>query len=358
VPPFERDPEPLTSHRTTARSILLVLLGLTAGVITQTAGTMTRPEVGGGAPPTHTGGPFVPDPPPPPTAPPPQPPPPPPPTPKPKPKPAPKFGGKRLVFPVIGPVQYTDDFGAPRPGGPHQGNDIMAPKRSLAVAVEDGTIKFGHNSAHAGCYLYLYGKGSKTYYLYIHLNNDLTKGNDNRGKCGPGVSYAKGLKDGQKVKAGELIGYVGDSGDANGVASHLHFEVHPGGGGAVSPYPYLTRATRLLFAAKRGSKFTLALAATVVTTATGEVKLRLKTVRSYPGGFKFVNVNRTITLSLPDTALVERKVGGVATSVSAPLKALKKKAPVQVWTAQAPTTIQAQIGMDNALVVDHALVLR
>ena len=351
MPPFERDPEPLTSRRKTARTILLVLLGLTAAVVSQTAGATTRVEDGGIEQTTGGGGPFIPDPPPPPPSQPAA------PKAKPKPKPAPKFGGKRLVFPVVGPVQYTNDFGAPRSGGTHQGNDLMAPKRSLAVAVEDGTIKFGHNSAHAGCYLYLYGK-SKTYYLYIHLNNDLTKGNDNRGRCGPGVSYAKGLKDGQKVKAGELIGYVGDSGDANGVAPHLHFEVHPKGGNAVSPYPYLNRATRLLFAAKRGSLFTLALGGAVVNTATGEVRSRLKTVRSYPGGFKFVKVNRTITLSLPETAVVERKVGGVATSVSTPMKALKKKAPVQIWTLRAPTTIEAQIGIDNALVVDRALVLR
>ncbi len=56
--------------------------------------------------------------------------------------------------------------------------------------------------------------------LYIHLNNDLTMRNDNRGTCVPGVSYARGLKDGAKVQTGQMIGYVGDSGDANGIASH------------------------------------------------------------------------------------------------------------------------------------------
>ena len=104
--------------------------------------------------------------------------------------------------------------------------------------------------------LYLHGESGTEYY-YIHLNNDLTLKNDNRGKCVAGTAYAKGLKNGAKVDAGQPIGYVGDSGDANGIHPHLHFELHPGGGGAVEPYPWLQKATRLLFAAPRGMPFTL-----------------------------------------------------------------------------------------------------
>src|SRR5262249_28653879 len=112
--------------------------------------------------------------------------------------PDPRTVSPQLVFPVVGPVTYSDDFGAPRAGGPHQGNDIMAARHDPAVAVEAGSVKFWTTSATAGCMLYLYGTSGTTY-LYIHLNNDLTAKNDNRGKCVPGTAYAPGLKDGAKV---------------------------------------------------------------------------------------------------------------------------------------------------------------
>src|SRR5215213_6081751 len=151
----------------------------------------------------------------------------------------------RLIFPVVGPTSYTDDFGDPRAQGRHEGNDIMAAKKSVAVAVEAGTVKFWTTSSRAGCMLYLYGKSGTTY-LYIHLNNDRTAANDNTGACVPGIAYARGRKSGSRVRAGQMVGYVGDSGDADGGSAHLHFEVHPNDGGAVSPYSYLRRAQKLL----------------------------------------------------------------------------------------------------------------
>jgi murein DD-endopeptidase MepM/ murein hydrolase activator NlpD len=150
----------------------------------------------------------------------------------------------QIVFPVIGAVTYRDDFGEPRAQGGHPGNDILADRHADVVAVEPGRIVFWTSSATAGCMLYLYGRSGTTY-QYIHLNNDLTSRNDNRGSCVPGVAYAPGLRDGQTVTAGELIGYVGDSGDANGLHPHLHFELHPGGGKPVSPFAWLQRAQHL-----------------------------------------------------------------------------------------------------------------
>src|SRR5439155_25994430 len=129
-----------------------------------------------------------------------------------------------LIFPVAGPTTYIDDFGQARAGGPHQGNDLLATKKTPVVAVEPGKVKFWTTSASAGCMLYLYGV-SGTMYEYIHLNNDLTMRNDNKGKCVQGIAYA--VPDGTPVAAGQVIGYLGDSGDANGIHSHLHCEVHP-----------------------------------------------------------------------------------------------------------------------------------
>jgi murein DD-endopeptidase MepM/ murein hydrolase activator NlpD len=149
-----------------------------------------------------------------------------------------------IVFPVLGEVSYTSDFGDPRPGGRHEGNDIVAPRRAIAVAAESGTVKFWTTSAGAGCMLYLYGDSGTTYF-YIHLNNDRGAGNDNKGKCVAGTAYAPGLAGGDRVEAGQQVGFVGDSGDADGIHPHLHFEVHPNGGKAVDPFPYLKRAIHM-----------------------------------------------------------------------------------------------------------------
>ena len=146
-----------------------------------------------------------------------------------------------IVFPVVGRASFGDDFGDPRGQGSHEGIDIVAPRRALAVAAEGGTVTLWTTSARAGCMLYLYGESGTTY-LYIHLNNDLGQGNDNGGDCVPGVAYAPGLSNGARVEAGEPVGFVGDSGDADGISPHLHFELHPGGGDAANPFKALKAA--------------------------------------------------------------------------------------------------------------------
>jgi hypothetical protein len=241
-----------------------------------------------------------------------------------------------LLFPVVGQVSYTNDFGQARAGGKHQGNDLMGTKRAPVVAVEEGTVEFWTTSANAGCMLYLHGV-SGTMYEYIHLNNDLTNGNDNRGTCVAGVSYAPGLVDGQHVDAGQFIAYLGDSGDANGIASHLHFEVHPNGGKAVSPYPYLKKASQLLVPVPpSGSPFTLKLTGTVVAASPTELTLTVTSLAAWPSHVKQTKLSRLI------------KLAAVAPTATAGQK-------VVVWTLPSPGTVAAISGAPGALTVDRLL---
>ena len=250
-----------------------------------------------------------------------------------------------LIFPVAGAATYIDDFGQARAGGPHQGNDLMAAKKTPVVAAEAGTVTFWTTSASAGCMLYLHGDSGTTY-EYIHLNNDLTMRNDNKGKCVPGVSYARGLKNGAKVAAGQMIGYVGDSGDANGIASHLHFEVHPNGGAAVSPYPYLQAAQHLLFYAKAGTPFTLELSGVVVTASDTALTLTLSTLQAFPMNLKLKGLTQQLTLTVPSTAVVQQKPPATP---GARLLAAYEGEPVVVWTQPALATTKAMLGADGAL---------
>jgi hypothetical protein len=252
----------------------------------------------------------------------------------------------RLIFPVVGEVTYASDFGAPRGQGRHQGNDIVAAKKAPAVAAEPGKVKYWTTSAAAGCMLYLYGESGTTY-LYIHLNNDLTARNDNRGKCVRGVSYA--VKDGAKVAAGQQIGYVGDSGDANGGHAHLHFEVHPSGGKAVDPYPYLQGAQRLLFASKPGSPFALTLMGTVASATTERLAVAVQTSQAWPSGLTLTKLNQTITLIVPVAAVVQSIVPPAAPRAVASAALAQKGQKVVVWTQPAAATLRAQRGEDGAL---------
>jgi len=245
-----------------------------------------------------------------------------------------------LLFPVAGPTTYADDFGQPRPGGVHEGNDLLATKKTPALAVESGKVEFWTTSANAGCMLYLHGD-SGTMYEYIHLNNDLTMKNDNRGKCVAGVAYAKGLKNGAHVAAGQQVGYVGDSGDANGLHAHLHFEVHPNGGAAVDPYPYLQSAQHLLFLAKLGSPFTLALTGTVVSATDTSLQLTVTTLQGFPMRLSLKGLTQTLTVAVPATAVVQPSASRLLSAYAGE--------PVSVWTQPAPATLKAMLGADGAL---------
>jgi Peptidase family M23 len=230
---------------------------------------------------------------------------------------SPEAAVPKLVFPIVGSVAFSNDFGAARYSGSHQGNDIMAPRRTIAVAAEAGKVKYWTSSAAAGCMLYLYGNSGTTY-LYIHLNNDVTKGNDNRGKCVAGMAYAKGLQDGDSVEAGEAIGYVGNSGDADHTDPHLHFEVHPNDGGAVNPYPYLKKAERLIFATAPKNTVTLTVEGTVLFAVPGQMTLKVTDLHAFPSGTVLDRMRRPLLLTVAPTVTIDLGGGKVVGAAPAP----------------------------------------
>jgi hypothetical protein len=258
-----------------------------------------------------------------------------------------------LIFPVVGQATYGDDFGDARGQGRHEGNDIMAARRSPAVAVEAGRVQFWTTSARAGCMLYLEGD-SGTEYLYVHLNNDLTAANDNRGRCVAGVAYSPGLRDGARVVAGQPIAYVGDSGDANGISPHLHFEIHPGGGAAVDPLPHLRRARRLLFAVVPGRPFTAALRGTVVDAVAGTLTLRVQQARSWPGGVRVPKVDRDVEQMVPPTTQVFDGLGTLL--AAAKVSALRPGRTAVAWTERAAGSIEAALGEPFELVAEKVVL--
>jgi peptidase M23-like protein len=147
----------------------------------------------------------------------------------------PQLTAKGYVFPVYGPSSFSDDFGAPRADtGWHHGNDIFAPIGAPLLAVSDGTLFLvGWNSL-GGNRLWLRDLQGNEFY-YAHLS-----------------AFSPLAHEGAHVHAGDVVGFVGNSGDAAGTPPHLHFEIHPvellsmGYDGVVNPYPYLLAWRKLL----------------------------------------------------------------------------------------------------------------
>ncbi len=135
--------------------------------------------------------------------------------------------------------EFSNDWGDPRSGGrSHRGTDIFGEKHSPIIAVADGFITAMKSSGRAGYNIRLeHQDGWETWYM--HLNND-TFGTDD-GAGGPEGAFPEGLEVGMFVAAGTVIGYVGDSGNAEPGSSHTHFELH-NGRRAINPYPYLAEA--------------------------------------------------------------------------------------------------------------------
>lgn len=258
---------------------------------------------------------------------------------------------ERIVFPVVGRSAYTDDYGAPRPNGKHAGIDITTGWRTPAVAAEAGRIRLWTTSPRAGCMLYLYGQSGTTY-LYIHLNNDLTRGRDNAGGCVPGVAYAPGLQDGAVVEAGELIAWGGDSGDAEGTY-HLHFEVHPDDGGDVTPLPYLDAAERRLFPGRPGTAFTLGLRGIPTAVRSGVLELRVTAVRWWPGGRWTPIDARTVSLATTGGADVDATLATLFQGRRTSSRGTVSR--VTVFTTPAQTTEAALRGDPGALVAGRVV---
>jgi murein DD-endopeptidase MepM/ murein hydrolase activator NlpD len=143
----------------------------------------------------------------------------------------PQLTAERYVFPVYGPASFSDTFGAFRgdvPGNWHHGDDIFAPLGAPILACADGLVfSVGWNDV-GGNRLWLRDSQGNEFY-YAHLS-----------------AFSPLARNGLQVKAGEVLGFVGNTGDAEGTPTHLHFEVHPaslifmGYDGAVNPTSYLT----------------------------------------------------------------------------------------------------------------------
>ena len=252
--------------------------------------------------------------------------------------------GKRLIFPVLGKFRYGNDYGDPRPQGRHEGIDIVAPRKALAVAAEAGRVKFHVTSSAAGCMLYLYGQSGTTY-LYIHLNNDLGQTNDNKGRCAPGIAFAPGLRSGMRVAAGEPVGFVGDSGDANGISPHLHFEVHPNDGASVNPFTHLNRAYRLLFAAPPKTRTALWLKGGVLAQQPEALNVQVQSLGVRATGLKLNGISRPVMLGVSPLTVIETALGRLAGNARA-----------TVWTKIMPVTLDAQLGKPGALTAERILL--
>lgn len=136
--------------------------------------------------------------------------------------PLPPVGGK--VCPVGAPNAFTDSWGAPRSGGrSHQGADMFATHGTPLYALESGTIRTSDNSL-GGVSVHLAGASGDAYY-YAHLSQ-------------------RTVASGQRVAAGDVVGAVGNTGNALSTPPHLHFQYHPGGGAPVNPTQLLTALCR------------------------------------------------------------------------------------------------------------------
>ena len=158
---------------------------------------------------------------------------------------APRPRVMKIVFPLAADsVRFTSGFGDGRDGGrSHKGQDMFCPRWTPILAAVSGTVDWiatKRPKKEKGYELLLRGDDGNLYF-YAHLNNDNPGTRDDAGE--PRYAYARGLKNGDRVAAGDVIAYVGDSGNAAKSGPHLHFEIHIGKwGNAMDPAPSLRAA--------------------------------------------------------------------------------------------------------------------
>lgn len=139
--------------------------------------------------------------------------------------------GPERVCPVVGPVVFTNDWGDARPGiRTHKGNDLYAPRRTPVRAIEDGVVVQANWHYAGGRQIYIRADSTGDVYYYAHLDY-----------------WEKWIWTGTRVEAGDVIGLLGASGNAD--AAHLHFGWMPGSGGVdldnlQNPYPLLLEICR------------------------------------------------------------------------------------------------------------------
>ncbi len=232
-------------------------------------------------------------------------------------------------FPVQGVCWFTDTWGAPRSGGrSHQGVDIIAPTGKAVYAADDGTLTKQYLDAPGA----LSGNGWRltradaTYFFYGHFSR-----------------FAPGLSVGSKVKAGQIIGYVGMTGNAG--VPHLHFEVHPLGGAPVNPTPVVKAldgcsVTAIVTQPVPGATTTTAATTTTVKPTTTTAKPGATTTTVKPGATT-TTVKSTTTTAKPTTTTA--KPGATTTTVKAPTTTKPTTTTAKPTTTTAkPTTTTAK----------------
>ncbi len=148
---------------------------------------------------------------------------------------APVLAGAALLVPVqdVAAAQLHDTFSDARAAGRvHEAIDIMAPRGTPVLAVADGTVEKLFSSVPGGLTIYQFEPSGRYAYYYAHLDR-----------------YAEGLREHEAIRRGEVIGYVGSTGNADPSAPHLHFAIFELGperqwwkGAPINPYPFLTDA--------------------------------------------------------------------------------------------------------------------